>query len=177
MNKMNLKNYIAEIIDFPKEGISFKDITPVLQDPEAFKYAVNKITEYAKDLNVDVVVGPEARGFLFGVPAALDLGVGFVPVRKPGKLPRAVETAHYELEYGTDSLCMHSDAIKPGQKVLIVDDLLATGGTLKATIELIERLGGEVVGCAFLIELVGLPGRDVLKGYDMMALTQYEVSE
>jgi len=174
---MNLKKYIAEVMDFPKEGISFKDITPVLQDPTAFKYVIGQITDYAKNLGVDVVVGPEARGFLFGVPTALDLGVGFVPVRKPGKLPRAVEIAHYELEYGTDSLCIHADAIKPGQKVLIVDDLLATGGTLKATIELIERLGGEVVGCAFLIELVGLPGRDVLKGYDMLALTQYEVSE
>lgn len=174
---MNLKNYIAEVMDFPKAGISFKDITPVLQDPGAFKYVISKITDYANDLDADVVVGPEARGFLFGVPTALDLGVGFVPVRKPGKLPRAVETAHYELEYGTDSLCIHADAIKPGQKVLIVDDLLATGGTLKATIELIERLGGEVVGCAFLIELVGLPGRDVLKGYNMMALTQYEVNE
>ena len=174
---MNLKNYIAEIMDFPKPGISFKDITPVLQDPTAFKYVISKITEYAKDLNVDVVVGPEARGFLFGVPAALELGVGFVPVRKPGKLPRKVETAEYELEYGKDSLCIHADGVKPGQRVLIVDDLLATGGTLKATVELIERLGGEVVGCAFLIELVGLLGRDVLKGYDMMVLTQYEVNE
>jgi len=174
---VNLKNYIAEIMDFPKPGISFKDITPVLQDPTAFKYVISQITEYAKDLNVDVVVGPEARGFLFGVPAALDLSVGFVPVRKPGKLPRAALTAEYDLEYGTDSLCIHADSIKPGQKVLIVDDLLATGGTLKATIELIERLGGEVVGCAFLIELVGLPGREVLKGYDMLTLTQYEVNE
>ena len=171
---MNLKNHIAEIMDFPKPGISFKDITPVLQNPEAFKYAINEFTTYAKDLAVDVVVGPEARGFLFGVPTALDLGVGFVPVRKPGKLPRAVESATYDLEYGTDTLCMHADAIKPGQKVLIVDDLLATGGTIKATIELIERLGGIVVGCAFLIELVGLPGRDVLEGYNMLALTKYE---
>lgn len=171
---MNLKNHIAEIMDFPKPGISFKDITPILQDPAAFKFVISEITKYAKDLGVDVVVGPEARGFLFGVPAALDLGVGFVPVRKPGKLPRAVETATYELEYGTDSLCIHADSIKPGQKVLIVDDLLATGGTIKATIELIERLGAEVVGCAFLIELIGLPGREILKGYDMMALTSYE---
>jgi len=170
---MDLKNYIAEIMDFPKEGISFKDITPVLQDPQAFKYVISKINEYARDLGVDLVASPEARGFLFGVPAALDLGVGFVPVRKPGKLPRAVEEAYYELEYGTDSLCIHADSITPGQKVLIVDDLLATGGTLKATIELIERLGGEVVGCAFLIELVQLQGRDILNGYDMVALTQY----
>ena len=170
---MNLKNYISEIMDFPKEGISFKDITSVLQNPQAFKFAISQITEYAKDLDVDIVASPEARGFLFGVPAALDLGVGFVPVRKPGKLPRAVETAYYELEYGTDSLCIHADSIKAGQKVLIVDDLLATGGTLKATIELIERLGGEVVGCAFLIELVGLSGHDVLKRYDVMVLTQY----
>ena len=174
---MNLKNYIAEIMDFPKVGISFKDITPVLQDPGAFKYVISKMTEYGLDLDVDLVASPEARGFLFGVPAALDLGVGFVPVRKPGKLPRAVETAYYELEYGTDSLCIHADSIKPGQKVLIVDDLLATGGTLKATIELIERLGGEVVGCAFLIELVGLQGRDLLEDYHMMTLTQYDVSE
>ena len=172
---MNIKAHIAEVMDFPKPGIGFKDITPVLQNPEAFKYAVGEIAAYGKRVEAEVVVGPEARGFLFGVPTALDLGVGFVPVRKPGKLPRAVEVAHYELEYGTDSLCMHADAIKPGQKVLIVDDLLATGGTLKATIELIERLGGEVVGCAFLIELVGLTGRDVLKGYDLMALTEYDV--
>ena len=174
---MNLKDYIAEVMDFPKAGISFKDITPVLQNPEAFKYVISQIAEYGRDLNVDVVVGPEARGFLFAVPTALDLGVGFVPVRKPGKLPRAVEVAHYELEYGMDSLCIHADAIKPGQKVLIVDDLLATGGTLKATIELIERLGGAVVGCAFLVELVGLSRRDILRGYNVMTLTQYEVDE
>jgi len=174
---MNLKNYIAEIMDFPKPGISFKDITPILQNPDAFKYVVSEFAKYAKELEVDVVIGPEARGFLFGVPTALDLGVGFVPVRKPGKLPRAVEVATYELEYGTDSLCIHTDGVKPGQKVLIVDDLLATGGTLKATIELIEKLGGIVVGCAFVIELVGLPGRDVLKGYNMLSLTQYETAE
>jgi len=174
---MNLKDYIAEVLDFPKPGISFKDITPILQDPVAFKYVVSKLSEYASSLGVDVIVGPEARGFLFGVPTALDLGVGFVPVRKPGKLPRPVLVAHYELEYGTDSLCMHDDAIKAGQKVLIVDDLLATGGTLKATIELIESLGGEIVGCAFVVELIGLAGRELLEGYEMMALTQYEVDE
>ena len=174
---MNLKNHIAEIMDFPKTGISFKDITPILQDPAAFKHTISEITDYAKDLGADLVVGPEARGFLFGVPTALDLGVGFVPIRKPGKLPRPVETATYELEYGTDSLCIHADSITPGQKVLIVDDLLATGGTIKATIELIERLGGIVVGCAFVIELVGLPGRAILDGYDLKVLTQYEVSE
>jgi len=174
---MELKKYIAEIMDFPKPGISFKDITPILQEPAAFKYTISEITDYAKDLAVDVVVGPEARGFLFGVPTALDLGVGFVPVRKPGKLPRPVETATYELEYGTDSLCIHADSITPGQKVLIVDDLLATGGTIKATIELIELLGGVVVGCAFVIELVGLPGRSILDGYDLKVLTQYEVTE
>jgi len=174
---MNIKDFIAEIQDFPKEGISFKDITPILQEPKAFKYVVSKFTEFGKKVNADVVVGPEARGFLFGVPTALDLSVGFVPVRKPGKLPRAVETATYALEYGTDSLCIHKDSIKPGQRVLIVDDLLATGGTLGATIELIERLGAEVVGCAFVIELVGLPGREVLEGHEVLALTQYEVSE
>lgn len=174
---MNLKDYIAQIMDFPKAGIRFKDMTPVLQNPVAFKYVIGKIAEYAAGLGVDVVASPEARGFLFGVPTALELSVGFVPIRKPGKLPRAVLTAHYELEYGMDALCIHADAIKPGQKVLLVDDLLATGGTLKATIELIEQLGGEVVGCAFLIELVGLSGRAVLKGYDVMALTQYEANE
>lgn len=174
---MNLKDYIAEVQDFPKAGISFKDITPILQTPAAFNYTISQITDYAQDLGVDLVVGPEARGFLFGVPTALELEVGFVPVRKPGKLPRPVETATYELEYGTDSLCIHTDSVKPGQKVLIVDDLLATGGTIKATIELIERLGGEVVGCAFVIELVGLPGRAVLEGYDLKVLTQYEVTE
>ena len=170
---MNLKEYIAEVMNFPKMGISFKDITPILQDPTAFKYVISQISTYGKDLKVDVVVAPEARGFLFGVPTALNLGVGFVPVRKPGKLPRAVEVAHYELEYATDSLCIHADAIKRGQKVLIVDDLLATGGTLKATIELIERLGGEVVGCAFLIEIIGLLDCDFFKNYNMMALVDY----
>ena len=174
---MNLKNHIAEVADFPKPGISFKDITPILQDPDAFKFVTKEFVTYAQALDVDVVVGPEARGFLFGVPTALDLGVGFVPVRKPGKLPRPVEMATYDLEYGTDSLCIHADSIKPGQKVLIADDLLATGGTIKATIELIERLGGVVVGCAFVIELVGLPGRAALDGYDLKVLTQYEVAE
>jgi adenine phosphoribosyltransferase len=133
-----------------------------------------QIVEYAKEKDVDVIASPEARGFLFGVPVALDLGVGFAPVRKPGKLPRKVEVAHYDLEYGTDSLCIHYDAIELGQRVLIVDDLLATGGTVKATIELIERLGGEVVGCAFLIELLDLPGRDILKDYEIMSLIDYD---
>ena len=170
---MDLKKYIAEVMDFPIEGISFKDVTTIMEDGAAFRYAVSELSGIARGKGADVIVGPEARGFLFGTPVAIELGVGFVPVRKPGKLPREVVSASYDLEYGQDTLCIHKDSIKPGMKVMIVDDLLATGGTVKATIDLIEGLGGEVVGCAFLIDLPELGGRDVLAGYDVTAMVSY----
>jgi len=170
---MNLNDYIATIEGFPKEGISFKDITPLLQDKDAFKNSIDQIVEFGKKVGADVVVGPESRGFIFGCAAAYGLEVGFVPVRKPGKLPREVISHEYSLEYGTNTLCMHKDAIKPGQKVLIVDDLLATGGTVDAAIKLINELGGEVVGCAFLIELDFLKGRDLLKNTEVFSILHY----
>ena len=171
---MDLKNYIASVQDFPKEGILFRDITPLMADGEAFHYACNELTEFAKEVGATVVVGPESRGFIFGCPVAHALKIGFIPVRKPGKLPRETVSMKYDLEYGSNELHMHSDSIKKGDKVLIVDDLLATGGTVDATIKLIEKMGGEVVGCGFLIELVDLKGRDLLKGYNVKALMQYE---
>ncbi|GAA2904512.1 adenine phosphoribosyltransferase [Enterococcus pseudoavium] len=170
---MNLKDYIASITDYPKEGIIFRDISPLMADGEAYREATKQIVDYAKEKQIDMVVGPEARGFIVGCPVAFELGVGFAPVRKPGKLPREVISVEYEKEYGTDTLTIHSDAIKPGQRVLITDDLLATGGTIKATIELVEQLGGIVVGCAFLIELEELHGRDKIQGYDILTLMDY----
>ncbi len=170
---MNLKDYIASITDYPKEGIIFRDISPLMADGEAYREATKQIVDYAKEKQIDMVVGPEARGFIVGCPVAFELGVGFAPVRKPGKLPREVISVEYEKEYGTDTLTIHSDAIKPGQRVLITDDLLATGGTIKATIELVEQLGGLVVGCAFLIELEELHGRDKIQGYDILTLMDY----
>ena len=160
---MNLKDYIKDIKDFPIEGILFRDVTPLMQDGEAFNYAINELVTYAKSVGAELIVGPEARGFLFGCPVAYALNVGFVPIRKPGKLPRETISYEYDLEYGSNTLCVHSDAIKKGQKVLIIDDLLATGGTVEATTKLIEKMGGEVVGCAFLIELLDLKGRELLK--------------
>ncbi|QUH20542.1 adenine phosphoribosyltransferase [Alkaliphilus sp. B6464] len=171
---MDLKSKIRVIEDFPKKGISFKDITTLLKDGEAYKYLVRELSDQLKNLNVDVIVGPEARGFLIGTPVAYDLGVGFVPIRKPGKLPAETISYEYELEYGTDLLQIHKDAIKPGQRVAILDDLLATGGTVLATAKLIEQLGGQVVSINFLIELNFLQGRDVLNGYEVHSLVQYE---
>ncbi|MBN2850233.1 MAG: adenine phosphoribosyltransferase, partial [Erysipelotrichaceae bacterium] len=149
---MDYKKYIADIQDFPIPGILFRDITPLMADGEAFRTASNEIIEFAKQVNAEVVVGPESRGFIFGCPVSYALNIGFVPVRKPGKLPRETVSYSYQLEYGTNELHVHRDSITPGQRVLIVDDLLATGGTVEATIKLIEQLGGVVVGCAFLIE-------------------------
>ena len=143
---MNLKDYVANVPNFPKEGIQFKDITPLMADGQAYSYATNQMVEFAKQQNAEVIVGPEARGFIFGCPVAHELKIGFAPVRKPGKLPRETVSFNYDLEYGSNTLCMHKDAIKPGQRVLIVDDLLATGGTVEATVKLIEQLGGVVVG-------------------------------
>lgn len=170
---MELKKYIASIPDFPKQGILFRDMTPLLQDNEALTCALDKMAEFAKELNADVIVGPEARGFIFGTPVAYKLNIGFVPVRKPGKLPRKTVEFEYDLEYGTNTLCIHEDAIKKGQKVVIIDDLLATGGTVEAAVKLIEKLGGTVVGLAFLMELDDLNGREKLKGYKVESLLHY----
>lgn len=170
---MKLEERIRDVPDFPKKGIIFKDITPLLKDTAAFKYVIDLLTERYHDKGVEVVVAMEARGFILGAPLAYKLGVAFVPVRKVGKLPAETVSAQYSLEYGVDSLEMHKDAILPGQKVLIVDDLLATGGTIAATIELVEKLGGEVIGIAFLIELTFLNGRQKLKDYQVMSLIQY----
>lgn len=171
---MELKEKIRIIEGFPKKGISFKDITTLLKDGEAFKYTIDKMVEFAKDKNIDVIVGPEARGFVLGASIAYALGIGFVPVRKPGKLPADTLKFTYNLEYGSDSLEIHKDAIKPGQRVLIVDDLLATGGTISAVAKLVEQLGGEVAGISFIIELTGLNGREKLEGYEVNSIIQYE---
>lgn len=170
---MDLKKYVAAVKDFPKEGILFRDITPLMNDGEAYKLATDEIVKFAKEKDVDMIVGPEARGFIFGCPVAYAMGIGFVPVRKPNKLPREVIEYAYDLEYGSNVLCMHKDAIKKGQKVLIVDDLLATGGTMEATIKLVEELGGIVAGLAFLIELEDLKGREKLKDYPVLTLMKY----
>lgn len=172
---MELKKSIRIIEGFPKEGISFKDITTLLQDKEAFKTAVDGLVNHLKDKNIDVVVGPEARGFLFGTPVAYALEAGFVPVRKKGKLPAETISMEYDLEYGTDVLEIHKDAIKPGQRVAIIDDLLATGGTMESVVKLIEQVGGEVVSLGFVIELTDLNGREKLKKYDVMSLLQYDI--
>ena len=153
---------------------SLKDITTLIGDGEALKCSIDKIVEHLKDKNVDLIVGPEARGFIFGVPVAYALGVGFVPVRKPGKLPCETVSVDYGLEYGNDTLEIHKDAIKKGQRVAIVDDLLATGGTIEAVAKLVETVGAEVVALDFAIELTGLNGRDKLQGYDVMSLVDYE---
>ena len=172
---MDLKKSIRIVEDFPKKGISFKDITTLIADGEAFKYSIDAMAEHLKDKNVDVILGPEARGFIFGVPVAYALGVGFVPVRKKGKLPFETVSVNYDLEYGTDVLEIHKDAIKKGQRVAIVDDLLATGGTIEAVTRLVEAAGGEVVALDFAIELTELKGRDKLKGYEVMSLVQYDI--
>jgi len=170
---LDLKEYVTIVEDYPKEGIRFKDITTIMDKGEVYKYATDEIVKYAREVGAEIIVGPEARGFIIGCPVAYALEVGFAPVRKPGKLPRETIAVEYDLEYGKDTLTIHKDAIMPGQKVLIVDDLLATGGTVEATVKLVEQLGGVVAGCAFLIELSYLNGRDRLKGYDVQALVQY----
>jgi adenine phosphoribosyltransferase len=170
---VDLKKYIADVKDFPKPGILFKDITPLMLNGEAYQYAANEFVKYAKEKEATVIIGPEARGFIFGCPVATALKIGFAPVRKPGKLPRESVSISYDLEYGSNELCMHADAVKKGDRVLIVDDLLATGGTVEATAKLIERLGGEVVGICFLIELSFLNGREKLQNYDILSLITY----
>ena len=171
---MDLKPYIRDIPDFPKPGIVFKDITPLLLDARAYDHAVGALAEYARPLDVDVVLAAEARGFIFGGALARELGAGFAPARKRGKLPSDTISAEYVLEYGVDVLELHADALVGGARVLVHDDLLATGGTSRAKIELIERLGGTVVGCAYVIELAFLGGRGSLSGYDVHALVAYD---
>jgi adenine phosphoribosyltransferase len=171
----DLKSKVRIIEGFPKAGISFKDITTLLQDGPAWHEAIQSLAAGWRDKQVDLVVGPEARGFLVGSALAYELGAGFVPIRKKGKLPAATIASSYQLEYGNDTVEIHADAIKPGQRVLVVDDLLATGGTIKASIDLIKRLGADIVGCAFLIELTELNGRSALAGYEVQTLIQYEI--
>lgn len=171
---MALKEKIRVIENFPKEGISFKDITTLIGDGEGLKASIDAIVDYLKDKNIDLIVGPEARGFIFGVPVAYALGVGFVPVRKPGKLPAETISVTYDLEYGSDEIQIHKDAIKPGQRIAIVDDLLATGGTVEAVTKLVEQAGGIVASVDFVTELTDLRGRDKLQGYDVMSLVEYD---
>lgn len=168
-----LSSRIRDIPDFPKPGILFKDITTLLKDGPAFHASIDGLVEKIGPRQVDAVVGMESRGFIFGAPIAYKLGVGFVPVRKLGKLPADVVSVEYDLEYGSATLEMHRDAIAPGARVLIVDDLLATGGTVSGTIELVKQLKGEIVACAFLIELTALKGRDKLGGFDVVTLISY----
>ncbi|MCT4598038.1 MAG: adenine phosphoribosyltransferase [Vallitalea sp.] len=167
---MDLRTLIRDVVDFPKEGIVFKDITTVLQNPEGLKASIDQIQEKLSGVDFDYIIGPESRGFIFGVPVAYNMGKGFLPVRKAGKLPYETKSKEYSLEYGTATIEMHIDAIKPGDKVVIIDDLLATGGTSRAMVELIEELGGEVVKLIYLIELDFLNGRDKLKGYNVEAI-------
>ncbi|MFH0762963.1 MAG: adenine phosphoribosyltransferase [Candidatus Omnitrophota bacterium] len=171
--QVELKDYIRDIPDFPKKGIIFKDITTLLQDNSAFSEAINELSDKFKDKKIDAVVAVDARGFIFGGAVAYKLGVGFVPVRKKGKLPYKANSVTYDLEYGTDTLEMHEDAVKPGQKVLIIDDLLATGGTVSAAAELIKKSGAEIVGIGFLIELAFLKGIEKLKSYPVYSLIKY----
>lgn len=171
---MDLKSKLRHVMDFPKEGIDFIDITTVLSDPESLKFSIESMKKSIEEFGeFDLIVAPEARGFIFGVPLAYILGKGFIPVRKPGKLPYDTISFQYELEYGKSTLEIHKDAIKPGQKVLVVDDLLATSGTTESIVRLIEKIGGEVVGIQVLIELAFLKGRDKLKGYKVKSVVQF----
>ena len=171
---MDLRAHIQDVPDFPKPGIVFKDITPLLLAPAAFDFAVRSLAEHARSLDVELIVAAEARGFIFGGALARELGVGFVPARKPGKLPRETVSVEYGLEYGVDQLQLHADAVEGGTRVLVHDDVLATGGTAKAKVDLVEQLGGRVVGCAFVVELGFLPGREALAGHDVHALVRYD---
>ncbi len=169
-----LKDYSRDVPDFPKEGIIFKDITPLLRSPKSFQAVVDSLADKFADERIDLVLGVEARGFIIAGAVALNLGVGFIPVRKAGKLPCETRAVEFELEYGTDTLEMHNDAVEPGQRVLIIDDLLATGGTAVACCKLVENAGGEVAALAFVIELSFLEGREKLRGYQILSLIQYD---
>lgn len=172
-DRIDLNAYIRPIHDFPKPGILFRDITPLLANPSAFRYSIDCLAERYRNEKIDAIAAAEARGFLFAAPLALVLGVGLVPIRKPGKLPHTTVTAEYELEYGTDRLEMHSDALDPGHRILLLDDVLATGGTMKACCELVRSGGAEIVGCAFLIELSFLNGREKLAPVDVFSVLTY----
>jgi len=174
MSKLDLRDYIRDVPDFPKPGIMFRDITPLLASPEAFGQVIDTFAERYQDARVDAVLAAEARGFIFAAPLALKLGASFVPVRKPGKLPFEKMAFEYDLEYGSDRLEMHVDAVKQGERVLMIDDLLATGGTMQACVKMAEKAGAEVVGCAFLIELTFIPGREKLTPHDVCTLISYD---
>ena len=171
---IDLKEKIRNIPDFPVKGIQFKDITTLLKDKDAFKYSIDEITKHCSKYQIDYIAGIEARGFIIGAPVAYQLGIGFLPIRKPGKLPSVVERVSYQLEYGENILEIHKDAIYNGDKIMVVDDLLATGGTTAAVFKLIEKLGGEVIGASFIIELEFLNPREKLKKYDIFSLVQYD---
>ncbi len=170
---MELKDYVRSIPDFPKEGILFRDITPLLGNKEAFQEMVNRMADFLRDKNIDLIIAPEARGFIFSASVAYALNVGMVLARKPGKLPYTTVSYQYGLEYGTDELHMHIDSVKPGQRVAVVDDLLATGGTALACAKLCEKAGGIVAACCFAIELTDLPGREALKDYEVGTILKY----
>ncbi len=169
-----IEDYVRSIPDFPEPGIIFRDVTSILQDADGLALAIESMQECLKDVDVDVIVGTESRGFMFGVPIAYNLHKAFVPVRKKGKLPCETVSMSYDLEYGSAEIEMHKDSIKPGQKVAVIDDLIATGGTVEAAVKLIEELGGEVVKIVFLMELAGLKGREKLAGYDVDSVICYE---
>jgi adenine phosphoribosyltransferase len=171
---IDLSKHVRDIPDFPKPGILFRDITPMLGHPAAFQAAIDRLVDRYKDEQVDMIVAAEARGFIFAAPLALSLNVGFVPIRKPGKLPFDTHSFHYELEYGVDTLEMHVDGVAEGQRVLVVDDLLATGGTVGACCKLLEKSGAEIVACAFVIELTGLGGAEAVAPHQVFSLLQYE---
>ena len=170
---MNLKKYIYDVENFPKPGVLFRDITPLLNNAKAFKYVIDELAEFATKVNAEKIVAPESRGFIFASALAYKLDLPFVLVRKPGKLPREAISEAYDLEYGTNAISIHSDSIKKGEKILVVDDLLATGGTVNAATHLAERLGGEIVGIAFVIELKALEGRKLLEKYEVTSLVKY----
>lgn len=170
---MDLKKYVKDVPNFPIDGILFKDITPILANGEAYSYTIEQIKNFAIKVNANKIVSPEARGFLFGCAVACSLKLPFIPVRKPNKLPREEIKETYDLEYGSNTICIHTDAIEKGDRVLIIDDLLATGGTTKAAVNLVERLEGEVVGISFMIELSALKGREILKNYEVLSLINY----
>ncbi|WP_261365025.1 adenine phosphoribosyltransferase [Anatilimnocola floriformis] len=170
---IDLKSFIRDIPDFPKPGIMFRDITPLLAAPAAFRSAIETLAKKFASERIDVIVAAEARGFIFAAPLAVALGAGFVPIRKPGKLPFNRHTFNYDLEYGSDTLEMHVDGLQAGQRVLVIDDLLATGGTVRACAQLVEKCGGTIVACAFAIELLALNGRKIIEPYDVYSLVQY----
>lgn len=169
-----VQSKIRAIVDFPKKGIIFRDITTAVKDPQAMRYMIDYLTEIYKDKRIDYVAGIESRGFIFGAALAYKLGAGFVVIRKPGKLPADTISQEYELEYGTDKIEMHADAVEAGKKVLVVDDLLATGGTVDAAVKLLKKVGADVVGAAFIIELTDLGGREKLKGVDVVSMVRFE---